>query len=55
MTALVLPDGVTALAGVQALWWLAVAVALIIRRDGAGIASIQGPEGRASDERMSAA
>jgi uncharacterized membrane protein YGL010W len=29
---LTLPEGVTAFAGVQALWWLAAAVALIARR-----------------------
>ncbi len=32
-TALIVPDGVTALAVVQAIWWLAVAVALIVRKD----------------------
>ncbi len=49
---LVVPDGVSALAGVQALWWLAVAVALIVRGDGAAVASV---EGRAANERASAA
>jgi hypothetical protein len=33
MLTLTLPDPVTALAAVQAVWWLAAAVALILRRD----------------------
>jgi hypothetical protein len=31
LLSLTLPAGVTAIAGVQALWWLAAAIALIVR------------------------
>ncbi len=52
MTTLIVPDGATALAVVQALWWLAVAIALIVRRERPTMASI---DERGPDERASAA
>lgn len=40
VTTLILPNGVTALAGVQTLWWLAAAITLIVR---ANLARVEQP------------